>query len=86
MNTFVGSFWGRAIGAVLIVSLAGLLLSAPCRADDGSDSNFCERIVLKCLGDAIVAGFFSPSYGFPLYLSFCLIGYSFCERYVERYV
>ncbi len=86
MNTFKGSFWRRAVGTVLIVSLAGLLLSAPCRANDGSEGGFCERIVLKCLGDAIVAGFFSPGYGFPIYLSFCLIGYSFCERYVEPYV
>jgi hypothetical protein len=86
MNTFVGSFWGRAVGAILIVSLAGLLLPAPSRADDGGDSGFCERIALKCIGDALVAGFFSPGAALPLFLSFCLIGYSFCERYVERYI
>jgi len=86
MNTFVGSFWGRVMGAVLIVSLAGLLLSAPCRANDGDESALCERVFLKCLGEAIVAGFFSPNYGFAVYLSFCVIGYTFCERYVEYYV
>jgi len=74
------------VGAILIVSLVVLLFPAPSRANDGSDSGYCEGIVLKCIGDALVSGFFSPGSALPIYLCFCLIGYSFCERYVERYI
>jgi hypothetical protein len=42
--------------------------------------------LLKCLAEAIVAGLFSLGASFAIFLSFCLVGYDFCERYIEKYV
>jgi hypothetical protein len=86
MNTLTRSWSGRAIALVLAVSLAGLTFAAPLAAEEENDSSYCERVALKCVSEAILSGLFSQGATLPIFLSFCLIGYGFCEKYVEKYI
>jgi len=84
MTKLTKSQMGRAFAWILIVSLAWLLSAANLKAGDGSDEDLCNRVFLKCLFDALIAGILTLGKGLPVYLSFCLIGYSFCILYVEN--
>jgi len=86
MNTLTRSWSGRAIALVLTVSLVGFMLAASLSAEEENDSSYCERAALKCVSDAIISGLFSQGATLPIFLSFCLIGYGFCEKYVEKYI
>ena len=86
MNTMTRSWSGRAIALVLTVSLVGIMFAAPLSAEKENDSSYCERAALKCASDAIISGLFSQGATLPIFLGFCLIGYGFCEKYVEKYI
>lgn len=86
MNTLTRSWSGRAIALILTVSLVGFMLAASSAAEEGYEGSYCERAALKCVSDAIIAGLFSQGATLPIFLSFCLIGYGFCEKYVEKYI
>ena len=86
MNKLTRSWSGRTIVLALVVSLAGFTLAGSLSAEEGSDSSFCERAALKCVSEAIISGLFSQGATLPIFLSFCLIGYGFCEKYVEKYI
>jgi len=86
MNTLTRSWSGRAIALALVVSLAGFMLVAPSSAEEGNDTSLCERAALKCVSEAIFSGLFSQGATLPIFLGFCLMGYGFCEKYVEKYI
>lgn len=86
MNKFIKSWTGRAVGWVLIVTFVWVLTAVHLTAESASDGDFCERVLLTCVAEAIIAGLFSLGASFAMFLSFCLIGYDFCERYIERYM
>ncbi len=85
MNKFIKSWTGRAVGWVLIVSFVWIMSAVHLTAEDATYADICGTVFLKCLAEAIIAGLFSLGSSFALFLSFCLVGYDFCERYVERY-
>jgi hypothetical protein len=86
MNALTKSRLGRAMALALMVSWVGFSLAALPSAEDDNGSGYCERVALKCLAEAVVAGIFSQGATIPFFLSFCLIGYGFCEKYVEKYI
>jgi len=86
MNTLTRSWSGRAICLALVFSLAGFMLAGSLSAGEENDSSYCEGVALKCVSDAIISGLFSQGATLPVFLSFCLIGYGFCEKYVEKYI
>ena len=86
MNTLTRSWLGRAIVLALMISLGGFTLAASLSAEEENNSSYCERVALKCVSDAILSGLLSQGATLPVFLSFCLIGYGFCEKYVEKYI
>lgn len=86
MNALTRSCRGRMIILALTVLLAGFPFAARAAAGDESDASVCEQAALKCIAEAVYAGLFSGGASLPIYLGFCMTGYAFCEKYVEKYI
>ena len=86
MNALTRSWPGRMIVLALAVLLAGFPFAARAAAGEESDASVCEQAALKCVAEAVFAGLFSGGASLPIYLGFCMTGYAFCEKYVEKYI
>lgn len=73
----------RSLALVLTVALAWLITGPAFLAAEESEESFCFQVLKKCLGDAILYGLLTMGVGFFVYLTFCLVGYDFCMRYVD---
>ena len=74
---------GRACAWALVLILACTALAAAFPVEESGESAMCKAAFSKCMGEAIVSGFFSAGATLFFYVSFCLIGWDFCQRYVE---
>jgi hypothetical protein len=74
----------RISGWVLCLALA-CMLAAPLWPAE-AEAGLCKSVLTKCMGEAIVSGVLSGGTAFMYYATFCLVGYDFCQKYVERYV
>ena len=86
MNTLKRSWSGRMIVLALAVLLAGFPLAMRVSAEEEGDASVCEQAALKCIAEAVFAGLFSGGASLPIYLGFCMTGYAFCEKYVDKYI
>ncbi len=86
MNKFKRSWSGRVIALALMFAILGFICAPLPAAEEESEASSCESAVLKCVSEAILSGLLSAGATLPIYLSFCLIGYAFCEKYVEKYI
>ena len=86
MNTLTRSWSGRIIALALMFSIFGFVCAPLPAAEEENEGSYCERAALKCVSEAVISGIFSQGATLPIFLSFCLIGYGFCEKYVEKYI
>ena len=73
----------RIAAGFLILSLA-LVVTAPASPLEGdADSAICQAALSRCMGEAIFTGLLSSGATLFYYVSFCLIGWDFCQKYVQ---
>ena len=72
----------RVASVVLAAVFLGMA-AGPAPAAEEAALGLCEKVVLECLGDAIASAFLSLGASLGPQIAFCLVGYSFCERFVE---
>jgi hypothetical protein len=72
----------RRIALTLVAAILGVTAAAFAGEEEG-EAAFCEKTVMRCFADAVASGFMTLGAALLPHLSFCLIGYSFCERFVE---
>ena len=73
---------GRACAWSLVLVLACAALAAAFPVEEGGEAASCKGAFSRCMGEAIVSGFFSAGATLFYYVSFCLIGWDFCQKYV----
>jgi hypothetical protein len=73
----------RISAGLLILSLALVMGAAASPFEDDAESALCKAAFSRCMGEAIVSGLLSAGGALFYYVSFCLIGWDFCQRYVE---
>ena len=73
---------GRACAWALVLILACAALAAALSVDASGESALCKAAFSRCMGEAIVSGLFSAGATLFYYVSFCLIGWDFCQKYV----
>jgi hypothetical protein len=73
----------RISAVVLILSLALVTGVAASPLTDDAESSLCMAALSRCMGEAIFAGLISAGGALFYYVSFCLIGWDFCRRYVQ---
>jgi len=86
MNPIKRSRSGRIIALALVLAILGWMSAPQAAAGEDGGSSYCERVALKCISEAVLSGIFTEGATLPVFLSFCLIGYGFCEKYVEQYI
>ena len=86
MSIMTKSWPGRMIVLALALSLAGFPLAARAAAGEESEASVSEQAALKCIAEAVFSGLFTGGGSLPIYLGFCMTGYAFCEKYVDRYI
>jgi hypothetical protein len=74
----------RSLALVLTAALAWLVTGPAFLAAEESEENFCFQVLKKCFGDAILYGFLTRGIGFVVYMTYCLVGYDFCMKYVDQ--
>lgn len=74
----------RISAGFLILSLALAMTAAASPLEDDADSALCKGAFSRCMGEAIISGLFSSGATLFYYVSFCIIGWDFCQKYVQR--
>jgi len=83
MNTFSPfAKAGRVCAWTLVFALACAAVAPAVSANDSGEEARCKAAFSRCMGEAIVSGFFSGGSTLFYFVSFCLIGYDFCQKYV----
>jgi len=72
-----------ALGCILVVSLFVFSVGRQARADDSGGESVCLRALERCGFDALVALFSAGPLAGAGYSASCIMGYEFCERYVN---
>ena len=62
----------------LIVCLCLFMVSSVYASED-----VCKKAVSRCVADAVKAGLVSGAQSFLIYLSGCLMGYTWCLKYYD---
>ena len=73
----------RISAGFLILSLALAMTAAASPLEDDAGSSVCTAALARCMGEAIFSGLFSAGATLFFYVSFCLIGWDFCQKYVQ---
>ena len=73
----------RISAGLLILSLALVIGAAASPLEEGAESSLCKEAFSKCMGEAIVTGLLSAGGALFYYVSFCIIGWDFCQKYVQ---
>jgi hypothetical protein len=73
----------RFSAGFLILSLSLIASAAAFPLEDDAESSACQAAFSRCMAEAIFAGLLSAGGAIFYYVSFCLIGWDFCKRYVE---
>ena len=68
-------------GLVLILACAALSPAAPAAED--AEASLCKTAFSRCMGEAIVSSLLTGGGALFYHVSFCLIGWDFCQRYIE---
>jgi hypothetical protein len=74
---------GRACAWALVLILACAALAAAFPVEASGEAAACKSAFSRCMGEAIVSGFFTAGATLFYYVSFCLIGWDFCQKYVQ---
>ncbi len=72
----------RLVAFILAAAFLGTA-AGPVLAMEEAEKGLCETVARRCLADAITSGFLSMGASLAAQIAFCIVGYSFCERYVE---
>jgi len=72
---------GLALALAFILACAALAPAAP--AVDDAEASLCKAAFSRCMGEAIVASLLTGGGALFYQVSFCLIGWDFCQRYIE---
>lgn len=75
-----------SLAMVLTVVLAWLIAAPAFAAEEETEESICLAALKRCLAEAIVSGLLSWGSTIVLFLSFCLVGYDFCVRYIDELV
>jgi hypothetical protein len=73
---------GLALALVFIMACAALAPAAA-PAEDDAEASLCKAAFSRCMGEAIVSGLLTGGGALFYYVSFCLIGWDFCQRYIQ---
>jgi hypothetical protein len=73
----------RISAGLLILSLALAMTAAASPLEEDAESSLCKAALSRCMGDAIFSGLFSSGATLFYYVSFCLIGWDFCQKYIQ---
>jgi hypothetical protein len=73
----------RISAGLLILSLALVMGAAASPLEVDAESGLCKAAFSRCMGEAIFSGLLSSGATLFYYVSFCLIGWDFCQKYVE---
>ena len=73
----------RISAGLLILSLVLVTIAAASPLEEDSESALCKAAFSRCMGEAIVTSLLSSGGALFYYVSFCLIGWDFCQKYVE---
>ncbi len=84
MKTFESVVVRRSLALVLTAALAWLITGPAFAVGEDDEESICSQVLKKCFADAILYGLLTKSIGFIVYLTFCLVGYDFCMRYVDE--
>jgi hypothetical protein len=80
-SKIAGAWRACAWTLVLVLSCAALAAAFP--VEEGGEAAVCTAALSRCVGEAIVSGLFSAGATLFYYVSFCLIGWDFCQRYLQ---
>jgi len=71
-----------ACGLILILACAALAAAAAPSEDD-AEASLCKTAFSRCMGEAIVTSLLTGGGALFYHVSFCLIGWDFCQRYIQ---
>jgi hypothetical protein len=74
---------GRVCACALVLILSCAALTAAFPVEDDAESSLCKAAFSRCMAEAIFSGLFSAGGTLFFYVSFCLIGWDFCQKYVQ---
>jgi len=86
MNTFKKHGVKRSLALVLTAAMAWFLIGPVLAAAEDGESDICRKALAKCIAEAIVSGLLSMGATIVFFVSFCLVGYDFCLKYIDNYV
>jgi hypothetical protein len=84
MKTLKKRLVRRSLAMVLTVVLAWLIAAPVFASDEETEANFCVAALKKCIAEAIISGLLSWGATIVLFAAFCLVGYDFCVKYVDK--
>jgi hypothetical protein len=75
--------WSERLVAFILAAAFLGTAAGPVFSEAEAEKGLCEHVAMRCLADAIASGFLSLGASLVPQIAFCVVGYSFCERYVE---
>jgi hypothetical protein len=81
--SFLSKSAARISAGLLVLSLVLVTGAAGSPLANDAESTLCQSAFSKCMGEAIATGFLSAGGALFYYVSFCLIGWDFCQKYVQ---
>lgn len=85
MNTLKKHGVRRSLALLLTAAMAWLLIGPALAVAAVDEQDICRKAWTKCLAEAVISGLLSWGATIVFYLSFCIVGYDFCLKYIDSY-
>jgi hypothetical protein len=70
----------------LLAAVLGLVVGPAWTTAEEGESEVCEQAFRNCVVAALAKVGGQVGMGLFYHLQFCFVGYSFCERFIDRYI
>ncbi|MBM3311663.1 MAG: hypothetical protein FJY80_09160 [Candidatus Aminicenantes bacterium] len=76
----------RRLGMALLAAFMGFVVGPVWPAAEEDESSICLQAFSNCFVVAVAKAGGQVGMGLFYHLQFCIIGFSFCERYIAPYI